>query len=140
MKVASSLFVLFGVLLSSALNDSLAFQVQGGTSSTTSAGYNRPGFSSLAPATLSRSEWLQTAAGSVAAMVMAAPAANAKDVDSALKGTKKDPTFEECLSQCVYECTKPKGEEQKSRAQCLGECKKTCGKTNAQRNALTPSE
>jgi hypothetical protein len=91
-------------------------------------------------APMSRSQWLQSAAGSLATLAIAAPAAYAKDVDPAVKGTRKDPDFEACLSQCVYECTKPKGEEQKSRAQCLGECKKTCAKTSAQSNTLTPKE
>jgi len=27
------------------------------------------------------------------------------------------------LSTCVYECTKPKGAEQKGRAECIDECK-----------------
>lgn len=56
----------------------------------------------------------------------------AKDTDLALKGTKKDPDFEACLSQCMYECTKPKGYEQKSRSVCLPECKQQCAKTKEQ--------
>jgi hypothetical protein len=36
------------------------------------------------------------------------------------------PVNEACLSKCLYECTKPKGSEQKSRAECLPECKKQC--------------
>ena len=36
------------------------------------------------------------------------------------------PVNEACLSQCLYECTKPKGAEQKSRAECIPECKKKC--------------
>lgn len=62
----------------------------------------------------------------------------AKDVDPALKGTKKDPEFEKCLSECMYECTKPKGVEQKSRAECLPECKKECAKNKAQLMIGTP--
>jgi hypothetical protein len=57
--------------------------------------------------------------------------AGAKDVD-AVKGTKKDPAFEACLSQSMYECSKPKGAEQKTRAECLQECKKRCATTKAQ--------
>lgn len=56
----------------------------------------------------------------------------AKEVDPALKGTKNDPEFQACLSKCVYDCTKPKGAEQKSRGECLPECKKTCAKTKEQ--------
>ena len=51
--------------------------------------------------------------------------------DDAVKGTKKDPEFEACLSKCMYECTKPKGVEQKTRAECLPECKQQCATTKA---------
>jgi len=64
--------------------------------------------------------------------------ANAKEVDPAVKGTKKDPQFEACLSQCMYECTKPKGTEQKSRAECLPECKKSCAVNKEQLMLGTP--
>eukprot|EP00578_Thalassiosira_sp_NH16_P026568 CAMPEP_0181087958 /NCGR_PEP_ID=MMETSP1071-20121207/6538_1 /TAXON_ID=35127 /ORGANISM="Thalassiosira sp., Strain NH16" /LENGTH=90 /DNA_ID=CAMNT_0023169857 /DNA_START=220 /DNA_END=492 /DNA_ORIENTATION=+ len=56
----------------------------------------------------------------------------AKEVDPAVKGTKADPAFQTCLSQCVYDCTKPKGSEQKSRAECLPECKTKCATTKQQ--------
>ena len=56
----------------------------------------------------------------------------AKEIDPALKGTKSDPEFQACLSKCIYDCTKPKGAEQKSRGECLPECKKTCAKTKEQ--------
>jgi hypothetical protein len=56
----------------------------------------------------------------------------AGDVDPAVKGTKKDPAFEACLSQCMYDCTKPKGAEQKSRKECLPECKQQCATNKAQ--------
>jgi hypothetical protein len=52
--------------------------------------------------------------------------------DESVKGTKKDPAFEACLSKCMYTCTKPKGVEQKSRAACLPECKQSCATTKAQ--------
>jgi hypothetical protein len=55
-----------------------------------------------------------------------------------LKGTKKDPAYEACLSQCMYTCTKPKGEEQKSRAVCLSECKAQCATTKQQLMLGTP--
>jgi len=47
-------------------------------------------------------------------------------VDPSIKGTKADPEFQVCLGNCMYECTKAKGSEQKSRAECLPECKKSC--------------
>ena len=56
----------------------------------------------------------------------------AKEIDPALKGTKNDPEFQACLSKCIYDCTKPKGAEQRSRGECLPECKKTCAKTKEQ--------
>ena len=58
--------------------------------------------------------------------------AHAKEIDPALKGTKNDPEFQACLSKCIYDCTKPKGAEQRSRGECLPECKKTCAKTKEQ--------
>lgn len=84
-------------------------------------------------AEVSRAQWLQTAGGVFAGMIMgtATPAWAAKD-DPALKGTKKDPAFEACLSTCMYECTKPKGYEQKTRQECLPECKSKCAETKAQ--------
>ena len=42
------------------------------------------------------------------------------------KGSKNDPEVQAKLSVCMYECTKPKGAEQKSRAECLPECKAKC--------------
>ena len=63
-----------------------------------------------------------------------APALAADD----LKGTKKDPAYEACLSQCMYTCTKPKGEEQKSRTACLSECKQQCATTKQQLMLGTP--
>ena len=59
-------------------------------------------------------------------------AAYAKDVDPAIKGTKKDPEFEGCLGKCLYDCTKPKGMEQKSRMECIPECKAKCATNKAQ--------
>ena len=48
------------------------------------------------------------------------------------KGTKEDPAFQACLSQCMYDCTKPKGVEQKTRSECLPECKQQCATTKSQ--------
>jgi len=66
------------------------------------------------------------------------PAFAAKEVDPAVKGTKKDPSYEACVSQCMYDCTKPKGTEQKSRQECLPECKKQCATTKEQLMKGTP--
>ncbi|CAM9156346.1 unnamed protein product [Pylaiella littoralis] len=57
-------------------------------------------------------------------------AADAKD-DPALKGTKADPEFVTCLSDCIYYCTKSK-EQSRSRQECIPECRQTCAKTKAQ--------
>ena len=84
---------------------------------------------------MNRLSFLQTTCASTAAVVFsgATPAfAKSKEVDPAVKGTKNDPNFEACLSQCIFECTKPKGEEQKSRKECIPECKKTCATTKEQ--------
>jgi hypothetical protein len=55
----------------------------------------------------------------------------AKDAAST-KGTKEDPAFQACLSKCMYACTKPKGEEQKSRSECLPDCKQQCATNKSQ--------
>ncbi|KAL9182588.1 hypothetical protein ACHAXT_013240 [Thalassiosira profunda] len=81
---------------------------------------------------VSRGAFLATAASAACATFLPPRPAFAKDIDPALKGTKADPEFQTCLSQCVYECTKPKGAEQKSRAECLPECKSKCATTKAQ--------
>jgi len=58
--------------------------------------------------------------------------AYAKDIDPVVQGTKKDPKYESCVSSCMFECTKPKGDEQKSRAECLPGCKKECATSKEQ--------
>jgi hypothetical protein len=77
---------------------------------------------------LSRAQFMVAVGGMVAGV---GPAC-AKDSAEALKGTKKDPAFEQCLSVCMYDCTKPKGSEQKSRAECLPECKEKCATSKQQ--------
>ena len=57
---------------------------------------------------------------------------------TAITGTKQDPKYESCLSKCMYDCTKPKGNEQKSRAVCLPECKAQCATTKQQLMIGTP--
>ena len=81
---------------------------------------------------LSRSAFLSSTAAAMMFLPMTAAPSYAATTDPALKGTKKDPAFEACLSQCMYDCTKPKGIEQKSRTECLPECKQKCATTKAQ--------
>jgi hypothetical protein len=89
------------------------------------------------PSVVNRGSFLSHAATACLALILPlssidVPRAHAKDVDPALKGTKADPAFQGCLSECVYECTKPKGTEQKSRAECIPECKVKCATSKAQ--------
>ena len=78
-----------------------------------------------------RSQFLQKCSEFLVASSLVPMVANAEDKE-AVKGTKADPKFQACLSNCMYECTKPKVEGQKSRAECLPECKKTCATTKEQ--------
>jgi hypothetical protein len=85
----------------------------------------------------SRSAFLSSALAATALSFLAPPqaahaATSNNDSDAATKGTKKDPKFEACLSQCMYDCTKPKGSEQRSRTECLPDCKKQCATTKQQ--------
>ncbi|KAL7540142.1 hypothetical protein ACHAWF_006607 [Thalassiosira exigua] len=84
------------------------------------------------PVAVDRGAFLAGASATCLAFLSNRQPAFAKDVDPAVKGTKADPAFQACLSQCVYECTKPKGAEQKSRAECLPECKSKCATTKEQ--------
>lgn len=75
-----------------------------------------------------------------AAAVLVVPlTASAKDSDASTKGTKADPAFQACISTCMYECTKPKADEQKTRQECLPECKAKCATTKAQLMVGTPT-
>ena len=80
-------------------------------------------------ATTSRQDFLAAIAGGVlttATLVSPAPVwAKDKEI-TYTKGSKNDPDVQAKLSLCMYECTKPKGAEQKSRAECLPECKAKC--------------
>jgi hypothetical protein len=55
-------------------------------------------------------------AGGITASSTNAKAAWSKEISS-------DQAKENFISQCLYECTKPKGDEQKSRQECIAECK-----------------
>ncbi|KAL7490886.1 hypothetical protein ACHAWT_000415 [Skeletonema menzelii] len=84
---------------------------------------------------ISRQSFLTTIASTTSCLTFLgtqSQPAFAKEIDPALKGTKSDPEFQACLSKCIYDCTKPKGAEQRSRGECLPECKKTCAKTKEQ--------
>jgi hypothetical protein len=82
---------------------------------------------------LQRSRVLEGAGQALTVTFLLSPSqSSAKEVDPSLKGTKKDPRFEACLSRCLYDCTKAKGEQQKSRSECLPECKKRCATTKEQ--------
>ena len=92
---------------------------------------------------MSRSEFFHTimvVATTTMTTVLPVSAASAKDDLAATKGTKADPAFQSCVSLCMYECTKPKAEEQKSRQECLPECKAKCATTKAQLMIGTPSK
>ena len=89
--------------------------------------------------TVDRRSAIFTVASSVLATGFGASPAHAKgEIDPAVKGTKKDPAYEACVSKCLYECTKPKGDEQKSRAECIPECKKKCATSKEQLMTGTP--
>mmetsp|Transcript_1662 Transcript_1662/g.2374 ORF Transcript_1662/g.2374 Transcript_1662/m.2374 type:complete len:128 (+) Transcript_1662:53-436(+) len=75
--------------------------------------------------------------GTAAVLLTSSSPASAKDSGTS-KGSKQDPAFEACLSKCIYDCTKPKGDEQKSRTECIPECKKQCATTKAQLMTGTP--
>jgi len=72
---------------------------------------------------MNRITFLTTVTSGTASIIFT-PSAIAADE----KGTAKDPKakYETCVANCVFECTKPKGEEQKGRTECLKECKPKC--------------
>ena len=87
----------------------------------------------------SRSRFLSWSAAAFLATNIPTTAALAKgEVDPSVKGTKKDPEFEICLSQAMYECTKAKGVEQKTRKECLPICRTKCATSEAQLMLGTP--
>lgn len=86
-----------------------------------------------------RAAFLKTATF-VGGVLSVPTSALAKDVDPAVKGTKSDPKYQACLSQCIYDCTKPKGDEQKSRGECIPECKQKCATSKEQLMMGTPKK
>jgi hypothetical protein len=128
-----------------------AFSIPSATSSSTSSrsclisASQNSGDMMTTTTTTSRTNFLKTAAATVfwtTALLAPQPPlpALAKDdaAAAALKGTKADPEYEACMSTCIYECTKPKGVEQKSRKECIPECKQTCATSKAQLMIGTP--
>jgi len=81
---------------------------------------------------------IATASASLLGLVCAPTSVLAKDVDPALKGTKADPAYQACMSISLYDCTKAKGGEQKSRAECIPECKAKCATSKEQLMVGTP--
>jgi hypothetical protein len=79
-----------------------------------------------------------TVSSAAAVVAGCAPPAMAKEMDPAIKGTKDDPKYQACVSECMYECTKPKGGEQMSRMECLPGCKKQCATSKSQLMIGTP--
>ena len=55
-------------------------------------------------------------AGGITASSTTAKVAWSKEISA-------DQAKDNFISQCLYECTKPKGDEQKSRNECISECK-----------------
>jgi len=75
-------------------------------------------------ATTSRHDFLAGGAAALLVSLAAPTPAFAKDKKiNYVKGSKEDPDVQAKLSVCIFECTKPKGSEQKSRAECIPECK-----------------
>jgi len=71
-----------------------------------------------------RRDFVSLVATSMTVAVAVAPVAQAAE--------SKGSAYEACMSQCLYDCTKPKVPYQKSRAECLPECKQECKATKAQ--------
>ena len=100
---------------------------------TGTSAYTTPSNKPIEKTPINRATFLtKTTSTCLTFLVGASSSASAKEIDPSVKGTKADPTFQACLGNCVYECTKPKGSEQKSRAECLPECKKKCATDDKQ--------
>ncbi|GKY90731.1 hypothetical protein MPSEU_000046400 [Mayamaea pseudoterrestris] len=107
-------------------------------SSSSSQHYGKPALQQQQPQ--SRAAFFASTIASASSLLLLSLPVSAKSVDAKLAGTKKDPKFEGCLSQCMYECTKPKGAEQKSRMECLPECKRQCAVNKEQLMLGLPTE
>lgn len=144
MRPSQSLIVLLAFLLAGvevSVVQSFSFGPAGAADTSSFAATDEaPGTSdAAADITVDRRSVISTVVSSVVATGLGASPAYAKgEVDPAKKGTKQDPEYEACVSKCLYECTKPKGDEQKSRAECIPECKKSCATSSAQLMTGTP--
>lgn len=121
MRSISATFIvfIFGTVLFSSCNAfGLVNQNSNANSPTTTAQIPENGESFLQ----SRQNFFAAAATAMTAAAVLSPKA-ALAAEDYVKGSKNDPDVQAKLSVCMYECTKPKGDEQKSRAECLKECK-----------------
>mmetsp|Transcript_13365 Transcript_13365/g.29482 ORF Transcript_13365/g.29482 Transcript_13365/m.29482 type:complete len:145 (-) Transcript_13365:397-831(-) len=93
-------------------------------------------------ATETRTDFLRNVmsvtAGAAVWLPPAVSHAKKKEIPEALKNTKEDPSYQTCVSVCLYDCTKPKGDTQKSRAECIPECKQKCATSKQQLLIGTP--
>ena len=143
MKPSQSLIVLLALFLLGGVQvsvvQSFSFGPAGAADTSSFASTDEAGASTAAGIIVDRRSAIFTVASSVLATGFGASPAYAKgEIDPAVKGTKKDPAYEACVSKCLYECTKPKGDEQKSRAECIPECKKKCATSKEQLMTGTP--
>ena len=80
-----------------------------GFSATNKNKKNAPQTSNVSDLQMKRSTFVQQIMTSASLLVLSPSSpAFAKEIDPAVKGTKKDPKYESCVSSCMFECTKPK--------------------------------
>jgi len=107
-----------GLLVACFSSDALGFSSVGSNNNKTPVATSQP---------TSRQNFLAVVAGGLlTTAAVATPAPVWAKEEAFTKGSKNDPDVQAKLSVCMYECTKPKGAEQKSRAECLPECKAKC--------------
>merc|ERR1719491_1291449 len=129
MSSAGLLVLLVAVILGIASSYSVSPKSVGGKELKSSVFVKSPS-SSIA---VNRATFLGAALSSTCGLTFfSGKPAFAKEVDPALKGTKADPEYQACLGVCIYDCTKPKGFEQRTRVECLPECKTKCATTKEQ--------
>ena len=117
-SIGTQILFALGLLVACFSRDAFGFSSAGSSNNKTPVATSQP---------TSRQNFLAVMAGGLlatAAVVTPAPVW-AKE-EAFTKGSKNDPDVQAKLSLCMYECTKPKGAEQKSRAECLPECKTKC--------------
>mmetsp|Transcript_35460 Transcript_35460/g.58350 ORF Transcript_35460/g.58350 Transcript_35460/m.58350 type:complete len:133 (-) Transcript_35460:239-637(-) len=97
--------------------------------------YSRPEKpAACAAAPLGRGAFLESVlgGGAAAAALLAGGGPGAALAKDGKEGTKDDPKFQNCVSKCVYFCTKPKGSETKERSECIKPCKEQCATSKEQ--------